>query len=148
MNCKFPANPRAPVTAAVAGDTLKWTFCLCCALVRMQIVVCHLPQSVPVLELAFESKHFCPCPTFRLMVCKKLSKNTTSRLGFTMMEAAVAFGTLLHIYQITRRHIPGAFNVMLRTFVSLKGIVINIGVLSKGIVHIKRWLCAGEERER
>ena len=147
MNCKFPANPRAPVTAAVAGDTIKWTFCLCCALVRMQIVVCHLPQSVPVLELAFESKHFCPCPTFRLMVYKKLPTNMTSRLGFAMMEAAVAFGTLLHVYQITRCHIPGACNVMLHTFVWFKGILIKIGVLSKGIVHIKRWLCAGKERE-
>jgi hypothetical protein len=37
---------------------------------------------------------------------------------------------------------------MLQTFVWFKGILIKIGVLSKGIVHVKRWLCAGEERER
>jgi hypothetical protein len=36
---------------------------------------------------------------------------------------------------------------MLHTFVWFKGILIKIGVLSKGIVHIKRWLCAGKERE-
>jgi hypothetical protein len=36
---------------------------------------------------------------------------------------------------------------MLHTFVWFKGILIKIGVLSKGIVHIKSWLCAGEERE-
>jgi len=64
------------------------------------------------------------------------------------MEAAFAFGTLLHVYQITRRHIPGACNVMLHTFVWFKGILIKIGDLSKGIVHIKRWLCVGVERER
>jgi len=120
MNCKFPANPRALLTAAMAKDTIKWTFCLCCVLVREQIVV-YLPQSVPVVELASESKHFCPCPIFRLMVYKKLSTNLKGRLGFAMMEAAFAFGTLLHVYQITRCHIPGACNVMLHTLCGLKG---------------------------
>ena len=132
------------MTAAVTRDTIKWTFCLCCVLVHRQIVVYHLPQSVPVVELAFESKHLCPCPTFRLMVYKKLPKNMKGRLGFAMMELAVAFGTLLHVYQITRRHIPGACNLMLHTFVCFKGVLIKIGVISKGIVHIKRWFCAGE----
>ena len=77
-----------------------------------------------------------------------LSTNLKGRLGFATMEAAFAFGTLLHVYQITRRHIPGAFNVMLHTFVWFKGILIKIGDLSKGIVHIKHWLCVGVERER
>jgi len=148
MNCKFPVNPGAPVTDAVVRDTMKCTFFLCCVLVREQIVVYHLLQTVPIVEQAFESKHFCPCPTFRLMVYKKLPTNMKGRLGFVMMEAAVAFRTLLHVYQTTRRHIPGACNVMLHTFVWFKGILINISVLSKGIVHIKRWLRAGEETER
>jgi hypothetical protein len=82
------------------------------------------------------------------MVYKKLPTNMKGRLGFVMMEAAVAFRTLLHVYQTTRRLIPGACNLILHTFVWFKGILINTGVLSKGIVHIKRWLRAGEERER
>jgi hypothetical protein len=90
---------------------------VCCVLVRGQIVVYLVLQSVSVVELVVNGKYFCLCPTIRLMVCKKLSKNTRSRLDFVMMEAAVAFQTLLLVYQTTRRHISGAFNVMLHTCV-------------------------------
>jgi hypothetical protein len=50
------------VTAAEVRVTMKLTFCVCYVyvLVREQIVVYHLLQSVPVVELAFESKHFVP----------------------------------------------------------------------------------------
>ena len=109
------------MTAAVARDTIKWTFCFCCLLVREQIVVYHLPQSVPVVELESENKHFCRGRNFRLMVYKKLSTSLKGRLGFAMMESAVAFGTLLRVYQITRRHILGACNVMLHNLCGLKG---------------------------
>jgi len=148
MNCNFPANPGASVTAAVVRDTMKWTFCMCCVLVREEIFVCHQLQSVPVVELAVKRKPFRPCPTFRLTVYKKLLKNLRGRLDLMMMEAAVAFLTLLHVYQTTRRHIPGTFNVMLHNFEWFKGILIKIDVLSKGIVRVKRWLYAGEKRER
>ena len=121
---------------------------MCCVFVHEQIVVCHLLQSVPVVELAVKRKPFRPCPTFRLTVYKKLLKNLRGRLDFMMMEAAVAFQTLLHVYQTTRRHIPGTFNVMLHNFEWFKGILIKISVLSKGIVRVKRWLYAGEKRER
>jgi hypothetical protein len=80
MNCKFPANPGAPVTAAVVRDTMKWTFCVCCVPIRQQIVVYHLLQSVPVVELAVKRKHFCPCPAFRIMVYKNLSTNMRASL--------------------------------------------------------------------
>lgn len=99
--------------------------CVCCVLVRGQIVVYNLLHSVPVVELAFESKHFCPCPTFRLMVYKKLRTNMRGRLVLVMMEAAVASQTLLRIYQTTRRHILRAFNVMLHTCVWFKEILIK-----------------------
>jgi hypothetical protein len=69
------------------------------------------------------------------------------RLGIVMMEAAVAFQTLLHVYQTIRRYIPGACNVMLHSFLWFKEILIKLGVLSKGIVHVKLCLSA-EERER
>jgi len=135
------------VTDAVVRNTMKWTFCLCCVLVREQIVVYDLPQSVPVVVLAVKRKHFCPCPTFRHTVYNKLLKNLRSCLNFVMMEAAIAFQTLLHVYQTTRCHIPGTFN-MLHTFVWFKRTLMNIGVLTKGLVNVKLWLCAGEERKR
>jgi len=125
MNCKFPANPGAPMKAALVRDAMKWTFCVGCVLVREQIFVCHQLQAVPVVELAVKSKQFCPCATFRLTVYKKLLKNLRGRLDFMMMEAAVAFQTLLHVYQTTRRHIPGTFSVMLNNFVWFKGILIK-----------------------
>ena len=90
-------------------------------LVREQIVVYHLLQSVPVVVLAVKPKHFCPCPIFRLMVYKKLPTDVKDRLGFVMMEAAITFRTRLHVYQTTRRHIPGACNVMLHSLCGLKG---------------------------
>ena len=121
---------------------------MCFVLVREQIDVCHLLQSVPVVELVVKSKPFRPCATFRLTVYKKLLKTLRGRLDFMMMEAAVALQTLLHVYQITRRHIPGTSNVMLHNFEWFKGILIKIDVLSKGIVRVKRWLYAGEKRER
>ena len=108
------------MTAAVIRHRMKWTFCVYRVLVREQIVVYHLLQSVRVVELAFEIKHFCPCATFRLMVYKKLRTNMRGRLVLVMMEAAVALQTLLHIYQNTRGHIPGAFNVILHTCVWFK----------------------------
>jgi len=77
-------------------------------LVHEQIVVNYLLQSVPVVELAFESNHFCPCLNMRLMAYTKLPTNMRSRLGFVMMEAALAFQTMLQVYQTTRRYIPGA----------------------------------------
>jgi hypothetical protein len=137
MNCKFPANPRAPMTAAVTRDTIKWTFCLCCVLVREQIVVCHLPQSVPVVELAFESRHFCPSPTFDLWFIEASYKHEF-QVRFHVNGGSSCFGTLLHVYQITRRQVLRACSVMLHTFMWFKGILIKIGVLSKRIVHIKR----------
>ena len=53
------------------------------------------------------------------------------RLDFVMMGAAVAFQTLLNVFQTTRRHIPGALNVMLYTFVWFKGTLIEIGVVER-----------------
>ena len=64
-----------------------------------------------------------------------------------MKDAVVAFQTLIRVYQTTRRYIPGTFNIMLHTFVLFKGTLMNIGVLTKGLVHVKRWLCAEEEKE-
>jgi hypothetical protein len=66
---------------------------------------------------------------------------------FMMMEAAFAFQILLHVYQTTRRQIPGTFNVMLHNFEWFKGTLMKIGVLSKGLLHVRRWLCAGVERK-
>jgi hypothetical protein len=125
------------VTSALVRDTIKWAFFVCCVLVREQIFVCHLFQSVPVVELAVKSKHFCPCPTFRITVYRKLLKNLRGRLDFMVMEAAVAFQTLLHVYQTIRRHIPRTFNVMLHNFVWFKGTLMKFDVLSKGIVRVK-----------
>ena len=59
-DCKFPANPGAPVTAAVVRDTMKWTFCVCGVFVREQSVVYHLLQAVPVVELAVKTKTLVP----------------------------------------------------------------------------------------
>jgi hypothetical protein len=101
----------------VVRDTMKWTFCVCCVFVCGQIVLYLVLQSVPVVPLAVKSNYFYPCSTFRHLFYKKFNKNTKGRLDFVMMEATVDFQTLLHVYQTTRRHIPGAFNVMLHTCV-------------------------------
>jgi hypothetical protein len=99
----------ATVTATMVRDTMNWTFCVCCVFVHEQIVVYLVLQSVPVVELAIKSNYFYPCSTFRHLVYKKLSKNTRSRLDFVMMEAEVAFQTLLHVCQATRRHFQGGW---------------------------------------
>jgi predicted Zn-dependent protease len=101
----------------VVRDTMKWTFCVCCVLVRGQIVLYLVLQSVPVEALAVKSNYFYPCSTFRHLVYKKLSKNTRGRLDVVIIKAAADFQTLLHVYKTTRRHISGAFNVMLHTCV-------------------------------
>ena len=54
------------MTAALAKDTIKWTFSLCCVLVREQIVVYHLPQSVPVVDLCLKVSTFVPVLSFDL----------------------------------------------------------------------------------
>jgi hypothetical protein len=102
-NCTFLAKPIATVIAAVVRDIVNWTFCVWCVFVHGHIVVYLVLQSVPVVANV-TSNYFYPCFTFRHMVYKKRRKNTRGRLDCVILEAAVAFQTLLHVYQTTRCH--------------------------------------------